>query len=90
MKEKTKGGLGAAPAAEDQDDEAKPVDVIMIEVTLMQPYLVYMINKEFPDDLVEARRITWRSKAFVLIKGDLYNEASQVSSKDVSHSRKAN
>jgi hypothetical protein len=32
-------------------------EVMMIEVTWMQPYLAYMINKALPEDTVEARRI---------------------------------
>jgi hypothetical protein len=31
-----------------------------------------MINKELPEDPVEARRITRRSKAFLVLKGELY------------------
>jgi hypothetical protein len=30
----------------------------MIEETWMQPYLAYMINKQLPEDAVEAKRIT--------------------------------
>jgi hypothetical protein len=29
-------------------------DVMMVEVTWMQPYLAYMINKTLPEDVVEA------------------------------------
>jgi hypothetical protein len=29
----------------------------MVEVTWMQPYLAYMINKTLPEDVVEAQRI---------------------------------
>jgi hypothetical protein len=31
---------------------------MMIEETWMQPYLAYMINKQLPEDAVEAKRIT--------------------------------
>jgi hypothetical protein len=31
--------------------------VMMVEVTWMQPYLAYMVNKTLPEDVVEARRI---------------------------------
>jgi ribonuclease HI len=54
-KEKPKGGLRAALVVEDQDDKFEPKDVMIIEVTWMQPYLAYMINKELPKNLVEAR-----------------------------------
>jgi hypothetical protein len=36
---------------------AEPDKVMMIEETWMQPYLAYMINKELPEDTVEAKRI---------------------------------
>jgi hypothetical protein len=41
----------------------------------MQPYLAYMLNKTLPKDVVEARRIIWRSKAFVVVKGELYKKS---------------
>jgi hypothetical protein len=47
----------------------------MIEVTWMQPYLAYLLNKELPDNHVEARRITRRSKAFRVIEGRLYKRS---------------
>jgi hypothetical protein len=42
-------------------------EVMMIEETWMQPYLAYMINKALPEDIVEARRIIRRSKAFIVV-----------------------
>jgi hypothetical protein len=33
-------------------------EVMMIEETWMQPYLAYVINKQLPEDVVEAKRIT--------------------------------
>jgi hypothetical protein len=35
----------------------EPEEVMMVEVTWMQPYLAYMVNKTLPEDVVEARRI---------------------------------
>jgi hypothetical protein len=32
-------------------------EVMMVEVTWMQLYLAYMVNKTLPEDVVEARRI---------------------------------
>jgi hypothetical protein len=46
---------------------AEPEEVMMIEETWMQPYLAYMINKTVPEDMVEAKRIIRRSKAFVVL-----------------------
>jgi hypothetical protein len=44
---------------------------MMIEETWMQPYLAYMINKTLPKDIVEAKRIIRRSKAFFVLQGKL-------------------
>jgi ribonuclease HI len=53
---------------------AEPEEVMMIEETWMQPYLAYMMNKTLPEDIVEARRIIRRSKAFVILQGKLYKK----------------
>jgi hypothetical protein len=53
----------------------EPEEVMMVEVTWMQPYLAYMINKTLPEDVVEARRIARRSKAFVIVQGKLYKKS---------------
>jgi hypothetical protein len=41
----------------------------------MQLYLAYMINKTLPEDVVKARRIARRSKAFVVVQGKLYKKS---------------
>jgi hypothetical protein len=51
------------------------VSVLMVEVTRMQPYLAYMINKTLTEDVIEARRIMQWSKAFVVVKGELYKKS---------------
>jgi ribonuclease HI len=63
-------GLGAREAS-----TAKPEEVMMIEETWMQPYLAYIINKTLPKGTVEAKRIIWRSKAFVVLQEKLYNKS---------------
>jgi hypothetical protein len=64
----TGSGAGNASAA-------KPEEVMMIEETWMQPYLAYMINKTLLEDIVEAKRIIRRSKAFVVLQGKLYKKS---------------
>jgi hypothetical protein len=54
---------------------AEPEEVMMIEETWMQPYLAYMVNKALPEDTVEAKRITRRSKAFIVLQGKLYKKS---------------
>jgi hypothetical protein len=58
-----------------EDDSPKPEVVMMVKVRWMQPYLAYMINKILPKDVVEAWRIMRRSKAFVVVKGELYKKS---------------
>jgi hypothetical protein len=54
---------------------AKPEEIMLIEETWMQPYLAYMINKTLPEDIVEAKRIIRRSKAFIVLQGKLYKKS---------------
>jgi hypothetical protein len=46
---------GAEAAEEESNDGPELADVMMIQVTWMQPYLAYMINKQLPEDVVIAR-----------------------------------
>jgi hypothetical protein len=68
--------LGADVTTE--GDNAEPEEVMMVEVTWMQPYLAYMLHKTLPEDIVEAQRIVRRSKAFVVVKGELYKKSISV------------
>jgi hypothetical protein len=60
----------------------------MNEVTWMQPYLAYMLHKTQPEDVIEAWRIVRRSKAFVVVKGELYKKSTSRFCKGVSHLKK--
>jgi hypothetical protein len=64
-------GADTVPEGEDME----PAKVMMIEVTWMQPYLAYMLHKKLPEYVVEARRIVRRSKAFVIVKGEMYKKS---------------
>src|SRR3954469_9675208 len=48
------------------------MQVMAIEETWTQPYLRYLIDRELPDNPTDARRISRRSKAFIVINGELY------------------
>jgi hypothetical protein len=61
----TTTGSGAGEKSNGSTPE--PKEVMMIEEIWMQPYLACMINKKLPEDAVEAKRITRRSKAFVVL-----------------------
>jgi hypothetical protein len=67
----TKVGSGAGA----NKKTPEPEEVMMIEEAWMQPYLAYMMNKKLPEDAVEAKRITRRSKAFVVLQGKLYKRS---------------
>jgi hypothetical protein len=69
----TTAGSGASKS--EAESTAEPEEVTMAKVTWMQPYLAYMVNKTLPEDVVEARRIVRRSKAFVVLQGKLYKES---------------
>jgi hypothetical protein len=66
-------GLGAG--AKNNESTPEPKEVMMIEEAWMQPYLAYMMSKTLLEDAVEAKRITRRSKAFVVLQGKLYKKS---------------
>jgi hypothetical protein len=66
---------GSRAGAKSDGSTPEPEEVMMIEEAWMQPYLAYMINKKFPEDTVEAKRITQRFKAFVVLQGKLYKKS---------------
>jgi hypothetical protein len=66
---------GSGAGKPGKGNTAEPEEVLMIEETWMQPYLAYMISKALPKDIVEARRIIRRSKAFVVLQGKLYKKS---------------
>jgi ribonuclease HI len=67
--------IDSGAGARNDDRAPEPEEVMMIEETWMQPYLEYMMNKKLPEDTVEAKRITRRSKAFVVLQGKLYKRS---------------
>jgi hypothetical protein len=67
--------VGSGAGAKNDESTPEPEEVMMIEETWMQPYLAYMINKKLPEDAVEAKRITRRSKAFVVLQGNYTKRA---------------
>ena len=51
---------------EDPAVEADPLD------DWRMPYLDYLLHNTLPTDKTEARRLTRRTKSFILIEGELY------------------
>jgi ribonuclease HI len=87
-KQKTQPAEDSGADTTMEGDNAEPEEVMMVEVTWMQLYLAYMLHKTLPKDVVEPWRIVWRSKAFVVVKGELYKKASLRFCKDVLHRKK--
>jgi hypothetical protein len=71
-KEKDKKPSGVTNEAPEEDEEEEQDLVMMVQVPWMQVYISYILKQEIPDDPVEARRVIRRSKAFTVIKGELY------------------
>jgi hypothetical protein len=67
--------VDSGAGTQDDGKTPEPKEVMMIEETWMQSYLEYMMNKKLPEDTVEAKRITRRSKAFVVLQGKLYKRS---------------
>ena len=72
--EKNSGALTTSKASISKDEE-KSHEVMMVQVPWMQVYIAYILRKEIPEDPVEARRVIRRSKAFTVIKGELYKRS---------------
>lgn len=81
-KEKTEaaGHSGAAPAGkakgpEELDTKVELVSlmqVLTVEQAWTQPYVKYLVSKQLLENPSEARHVARRSKAFTIIKGELY------------------
>jgi hypothetical protein len=56
-KQRQNTSTGSGAKKEVIEGTTEPEEVMMVEVTWMQPYLAYIINKTLPEDVVEARRI---------------------------------
>jgi ribonuclease HI len=66
---------GSGADAKNNESTPEPEEVMMIEEAWRQPYLAYMMSKKLPEDAVEAKRITRRSKVFVVLQGKLYKKS---------------
>ena len=52
------------------------MEVLVVIPDWTVPYIAYILRKELPEDEEEARQIVRRSKAFTVIKGQLYRESA--------------
>ena len=49
--------------------------ILVITPDWTVPYIVYLLRKELPEDEDESRQVVHRSKAFTVMKGQLYRES---------------
>ncbi|KAK1616450.1 hypothetical protein QYE76_021967 [Lolium multiflorum] len=73
-KKKEKKPSGATKEKQEEEEEDQDL-VMVIQIPWMQTYISYILRKEIPDDPVEARRVIRRSKAFTVVKGELYKRS---------------
>ena len=52
------------------------MEVLVITPDWTVPYIAYFLRKELPEDEEEARQIIRRSKAFTVIRGQLFRESA--------------
>jgi hypothetical protein len=62
-------------AKDTAEEEEEQELVMMVQIPWMQAYISYILRKTIPDNPVEARRIIRRSKAFTVVKGELYKRS---------------
>jgi hypothetical protein len=67
---------GPALAAGTDDPSKETAIVMLVEAVWMKPYLAYLIRGELPEDTIHHRRILRCSKAFMIIKGELYKRST--------------
>ena len=52
------------------------MEVLVITPDWTVPYIAYILRKELPENEEEAREIVRRSKAFTVMRGQLYRESA--------------
>jgi hypothetical protein len=63
---------GTAPEAGTTDSSKETATVMLIEAVWTKPYLAYLIRGELPEDTIHRQQVMRRSKAFMIIQGELY------------------
>jgi hypothetical protein len=79
-----------APAAADEQATSKTLaELVLKKPTLAHPYVSYLGYQELLEIPTQAQQIVHRSKAYMIINGELYNEAYLASSKGALQPRRA-
>jgi hypothetical protein len=63
---------GPTPAAGTEDLSKETAAIMLLEAVWTKPYLAYLMQGELPEDPIHRRQIMRRSKAFMIINGELY------------------
>jgi hypothetical protein len=67
---------GPALAAGIEDPSKQTATVMLVEAVWKKPYLAYLIRGKLPEDTIHHRQIMRRSKAFMIIQGELYKHST--------------
>jgi hypothetical protein len=63
---------GPTPATGTEDLSKDTATIMLLEAVWTKPYLAYLMRGELPEDPIHRRQIVRRSKAFMIINGELY------------------
>jgi hypothetical protein len=67
---------GPIPAAGTEDLSKETTAIMLLEAVWTKPYLAYLMRGELPEDPIHHRQIMRRSKAFMIINGELYKRST--------------
>jgi hypothetical protein len=67
---------GTASAAGKEEPSKQTAIVMLVEAVWMKTYLAYLIRGELPEETIHRRQIMRRSKAFMIIQGELYKRST--------------
>jgi hypothetical protein len=68
--------LGPTPAAGTEDLSKETAAIMLLKAVWTKPYLAYLMRGELPEDPIHRRQIVQRSKAFMIINGELYKRST--------------
>jgi hypothetical protein len=67
---------GHTPAAGTEDLSKETAKVMLVEAVWTKPYLAYLTRGELPEDPIHCRQVMRRSKAFIIINGEIYKRST--------------
>jgi hypothetical protein len=67
---------GPTPAAGTEDLSKETATIMLLKAVWTKPYLAYLMQGKLPEDPIHHRQIVRRSKAFMIINGELYKRST--------------